>query len=104
MNDLAPSLGQMFSFFSVNRWSKASKNFRFDSDSYASVIVVGNVCYNPNTIWTYFSCAVLLCFLFHLMKQTLVSIYVQSFLSTIKRKKINVGTEALHREASLGTY
>lgn len=54
MNDLAPSRGQMFNFFSVNRCSKASKHFRCDSNSYAFVIVVANACYNSNTIWTYF--------------------------------------------------
>ena len=51
-----------------------------------------------------FHVLLLLCSLFHLMKPTLVFIYTQSFLSAIKRKKINVGTETVHREASLGTY
>lgn len=51
-------------FFSVNRWRKASKNFRSDSDSCASVIVAGNVCYNLNTIQTYFSCAIAALFSF----------------------------------------
>ena len=45
-----------------------------------------------------------LCPLFHLMKPTLVFISAQSFLSTMKSKKINVGTETVHSEASLGTY
>lgn len=64
MKDLAPTLGRMFKFFSVNICSKASKNFRFDSNFYAFVIVLVNVCYNPNTIWTYFSCAIATLFSF----------------------------------------
>ena len=83
---------------------QASENFRFASHFYAFVLVVVNACYNPDTIWTYFSCAITALFSFP-SHEADIGFYICSVIPfPIKRKKINVCTETVHREASLGTY
>lgn len=83
----------MFNFFSVNVCGKASNNFRFDSNFYAFVVFVFvNVCTTLTQFGLIYHMLLLLCVLFHLLKQT----FIFPFLSTLKRKKISVGTESVH--------
>lgn len=77
-------------FFSVNTCGKASNTFRFDSNFYAFVVVV-NVCTTLTQVALICHMLLLLCFLFHLLKQT----FIFPLLPTINRKKINVGAEGV---------
>lgn len=79
--------------FSVNACSQASRSFRSDSDFCAFVIVVAMCVATQMRFGHIFHVLSLLCFLFHLMKQTLVFIHAQSSSYTTERRKISVGTE-----------